>query len=204
MTEISKDILDEIETDFEQVCKQSNYELLEHNTIHISSLWATDESNQHNTSTLNSPNQQDLTLTREDVLQQHFGTLRPYIEDYTNNTYEVEENHTTHLPALTNSYQVSVSNKFGPLSYQNSVLDNDPLDEEDLDDSSSNDHHDNNIFPSDLLPNLVKAHLSTNTMGTPVNQKQTHQEQEVEQQKTPDIDQINTNQPASKIAEVVD
>ena len=194
MTEISKNTLDEIETDFEQVCKQSNYELLEHNTIHISSLWATDDSNQHNARTLNSPNQQDLTLTREDVLQQHFGTLRPYIEDYTNNTYEVEENHTTHLPALTNSYQVSVSNKFGPLSYQNSVLDNDPLEEEDLDDSSSNDHHSNNIFPSDLLPNLVKAHLSTNRMGTPVNQKQTHQKREAEQQETSDIDQINTNQ----------
>ena len=64
-------------------------------------------------------------LTREDLILHHFGSLAPYVDDYTRDSYEVEENHTTHLPRLAQA-QPSRSSS-GPLSYQKTVLRNDPI-----------------------------------------------------------------------------
>jgi hypothetical protein len=159
MTELPQDLIEEFETDFEQLCKESISPDQESDLIHLSSLW-TDDSTDAPVKPTNHDQPENLTLTRQDVIQNQFGSLTPYLDDYINNTYEVEENHATHLPSLTQSYQVSVSNKYGPLSYQNSILEDDPIIEEDLEDPE------NNIYPSTLLPNLVRAHLH-DRMGTP-------------------------------------
>ena len=64
-------------------------------------------------------------LTREDLIQHQFGSLAPYIDDYTRETYEIEENHTTHLPRLVQAK--TRTSRTGPLSYQKTVLKEDPI-----------------------------------------------------------------------------
>ena len=150
MTELSKEVLDEFESEFENLCTQCNVEDQE---IIISSLWADDDTTQTEQTTQKSSQRSTDSLTKTDVIQQHFGTLTPYVDDYIQNTYETEEEHTTHLPALTHSFPVTVSNKYGPLSYQHSVLEEDPASQEDLDEKQDIE------LPSELLPNLIRAHL---------------------------------------------
>ena len=150
MTELSKEVLDEFESEFENLCTQRNDEDQE---MIISSLWADDDTTQTEQTIQKSSQRSTDSLTKTDVIQQHFGTLTPYVDDYIQNTYETEEEHTTHLPALTHSYPVTVSNKYGPLSYQHSVLEEDPASQEDLDEEQDIE------LPSELLPNLIRAHL---------------------------------------------
>jgi hypothetical protein len=113
---IIKELQQTIEESYEESSKEDR-------TVHISAL----------TSDIDVPDiPSTMQLSREDMLQHQFGTLNPYVEDYLQDTYEIEENHATHLPKLSKSNQRG-SSKYGPLSYQHTVLKNDPIITEDFD-----------------------------------------------------------------------
>jgi hypothetical protein len=96
--------------------------------LKISSIRVLQDSDDDQEPDNQSTNSTTTILTKHDVIKHHFGTLTPFIQDYTRDQYEVEEEHTIHLPSI------PTFNKFGPLSYQRSVLQDDPVTQEDFDD----------------------------------------------------------------------
>jgi len=68
-------------------------------------------------------------LSRSDIMEHHFKTLTPFIEDYIKTEYELEEEPALHIPQL----KEPGSSRYGPLSYQRTVLEEDPILSEDFD-----------------------------------------------------------------------
>ena len=119
-TAVPKEFLDEYEKDFEKICLEDREKAKEEtemiSTVQICTLTLENDE----------PLRSSTRLTREDLMKHQFGTLAPYVEDYTNDVYEVEENFTTHMPSLTQA-ESHKSSMRSPLSYQKTVLRNDPL-----------------------------------------------------------------------------
>ena len=123
--------------------------------------------------------QSNMTLSKQDVIRHTFGTLTPFIQDYTRDIYEVEEDHTLHLPSI------PTFNRFGPLSYQRSILQEDPILHEDLEENKLN-----NIpigFPETEkeAPSLLDSYLQQQqptqkhkTIATASQQQQNHTQTE--------------------------
>ena len=118
---IPKEVIEELRQTMEQAYNQENYDD-QLQTVHVAALSYEDD-------TPGLPS--TIQPTREEMLQNHFGTLTPYVDDYIRDSYEIEENHATHLPKLSKSNQRG-SSKYGPLSYQHTVLKYDPIVSEDF------------------------------------------------------------------------
>ena len=126
-TPVPEEFFREYERDFEKVCKESSshHQQEGSTTVHINTLSFGDDMP-------NSQDPLDMSLTREDLMRSHFGSLAPFVDDYANNTFEIEENFTTHIPSLAqhNTGQSSIAS---PLSYQKALLKSDPIISEDFD-----------------------------------------------------------------------
>ena len=115
LTMVPQDIIDELKQDMESAYTQDSL-LIQLDAIGFTN---TEETPHHQPSSSS-------VLSREDLILHHFGSLAPYVDDYTRDNYELEENHTTHLPRLAQAHPKSLS-RSGPLSYQKTVLRNDPI-----------------------------------------------------------------------------
>jgi len=168
MVELPKEILDDIETDLEKLCNkpeedsEDSDEEQEEN-IQIASLHISpeDQEDQEDEEDQDSA----FTLTSDDLMKHQFGTLTPYVDDYTKENYEIEENLDTHQPTLARAYSIPISNKYGPLSYQHSLLLEDTAECEDFDKntrrkSDLTDTDDECEPPSSLYPSSYEQHLS--------------------------------------------
>jgi hypothetical protein len=161
---VPKEALQEYETELEhssiqdrEVAKQAP------TTVHIESLRMTEE-----------PTFED-ELTSEDLIRNQFGSLAPYIEDYFNDQYDIEEEIDAHLPSLigqnqTETTYLSISDK-SPLSYQRTVFDENPLLSENFEErrvkteslicsASSDIESDGEDIPSSLIPSLYEHKLN--------------------------------------------
>jgi len=157
-------------------------------TVHIASLRITSEDI--------SPQDR---LTREDLIRTQFGNLAPYIEDYLNDEYEVEEEEDIHNPSLISgtsqsSYTLISASDRSPLSYQKTVFEENPLKTEDFEDksadteslicSASSEPEDEGDLPSSLVPSLYEGSLKRNIRKKKkVEKKEEIQETEEEQEK---------------------
>ena len=174
MEELPKDVLEDLETSFEKLCmsigaqsdKQSfsglngsfsgptqvsNQQATDNKPLRISSIRSVSgSSDSHST----------MTLTKDDVVLNHFGTLAPFVDDYIQDFYELEEEHSVHLPSIVKA-GIPTSNRYGPLSYQNSVLEEDPVLEEDLETSTTTSDCIKRIEETkNLTSPLLKTYLS--------------------------------------------
>jgi hypothetical protein len=118
LTEVPSELIDELSNDIENIYKEES-------TIQIDALGSSADIPEIPTQPSSS------ILTREDLILHHFGSLAPYIDDYTRDSFETEEDHTMHLPRLSQA-QPKLSSRSEPLSYQRTVLKQNPLTTEDF------------------------------------------------------------------------
>ncbi|HEY7535605.1 MAG TPA: retropepsin-like aspartic protease, partial [Thermodesulfobacteriota bacterium] len=109
-------------------------------------------------------------LTEDDLINHQFGTLTPFLQDYLENNFEIEEDVNAHIPSLSglSTYDNFLNNpsEASPLSYQKTILKDDPLRSEDFEKgniaeslicsamSENEAEIDDNLLPSSIAPSF--------------------------------------------------
>ena len=127
MVPVSEEILKEMETEFEKICledKEQKENIEQHEFSETECIIDTMYGIEI-----------DEGLTEDHLIQNQFGSLGPYIEDYTRDEFEVEEDPNAHLPSLSGASTVDFYTKseVSPLSYQKTIFQENPNISEDFD-----------------------------------------------------------------------
>jgi len=129
MRAVPKEALDDFEKEFQKICKAEREQAQTQSTM----AKAVIETMRIETLTTSDPSR----LTREDLIEYEFGSLASFVDDYTQDVYEAEEKVVGNLPSLSqfstasypesSLYYAESTYESGPLSYQKTVLKENPL-----------------------------------------------------------------------------
>jgi hypothetical protein len=154
---------DEMEKEFNKICKeienQKNEQFL------IETIDATEVKNYTF----------EDRLTEKDVIAHQFGPLTPFLQDYLENDFEIEEDANAHIPSLSglSSYEnfLTSPSEASPLSYQKTILKDDPLQSEDFEKgniaeslicsamSENENEIDDDLLPSSISPSIFEKEI---------------------------------------------
>jgi len=153
MVPVPREVLQDMEVEFENICRQekerANLESEDFVPDYIIDALEAYEP--------------ESRLSMDDLVQNQFGTLAPYISDYVNDEFEVEEDSDAHLPSLSQfgsaDEYYGAASEISPLSYQKTVFNENPYISEDFDEKTESlicsalsefDQDENEFLPSSV------------------------------------------------------